>query len=200
MYTRKENDKMNVKGLKNILREVDEELTVLLRSKEGRDLYRKSVGEFMENTTFDKYHCEKMIPGFFYRYNIEYKSPEELKKAFVIEVEVSKEVDHSDKITVCDFECGFGICEIYWELLHNSFASDIRNIHGYDEEERQEIRKRMKEYENLPLDYITFRFDADDVFDMYEDDPESIYDEIEDGDILAVDLFPALPDGMWLFG
>lgn len=190
---------MNVEGLKNILREVDEELTVLIRSKEGEDLFRESVSEFMENTTFDKYHCERMIPGFFYRYNVEYKSPEELKKAFVIEIEVSKDVDHSDKITIYDFEWKFGGCEAYWDLLHNSFASDIRNIHNYEKEEQQEIRKRMKEYENLPLDYIELRFDAEEVFEMYEDDPDSVYDEIEDGDILAVNMLPVLPNGMWLF-
>lgn len=190
---------MNVKGLKNILREVDEELTVLLRSKGGEDLFRKSVSEFMENTTFDKYHCEEMVLGFFYDCDNEYGTSEELKRAFLIEATVSKEIDCSDKITICDFQCRFGGCETYWDLLHNSFAFDIRNIHNYEKEEQQEIRKRMKEYENLPLDYIELRFDADEVFEMYEDNPDSVYDEIEDGDILAVNMLPVLPNGMWLF-
>ena len=50
----------------------------------------------------------------------------------------------------------------------------------------------------LPI-YIELRFDAEEVFEMYEDDPDSVYDEIEDGDILAVNMLPVLPNGMWLF-
>lgn len=190
---------MNIKGLKNILREVDEGLTVVLSNKKGEEIFRKTLEEFMEDSTFDNYHCENMTPGFFFEYDVKYKSPEELKKAFVIEAKVSEEIDSSEEMTIHDFEWGFAGCESYWCLLHNSFVFDISNIHSYDEEDRQLVRRKMKEYDSLPLDYIRLRFDPEEIFEIYEDDPDAVYDEIEDGDILMVDVNPVLPNGMWLF-
>lgn len=190
---------MNIKGLKNILREVDEELTVVLCNKKGEELFKKPLKELMKNSTFDKFHCERMTLGFFFKYDFEYKSSEELKKAFVIEAEVSNETDSSDEITIHDFEWGFAGCETYWCLLHNSFTFDISNIHDYDEEDQQLVRRKIKEYESLPLDYIRLRFDSEEIFEIYEKDPDAVYDEIEDGDILMVDVNPVLPNGMWLF-
>ena len=58
----------------------------------------------------------------------------------------------------------------------------------------------MKKYNKFPLDYIELYFDEYDVFDMYEDDPEAVYDEIDFGNILSVNMFPLLPEGMLLFG
>lgn len=51
---------MNIKGMKNILREVDKELMVLLYDTDDKELFRKPLEELMEDTAFDKYHCEQM--------------------------------------------------------------------------------------------------------------------------------------------
>ena len=40
---------MNVKGLKNILREVDEELTVLFYDTDGKELFTKPLEKLMED-------------------------------------------------------------------------------------------------------------------------------------------------------
>lgn len=48
---------MNIKGMKNILREVDKELMVLLYDTDDKELFRKPLEELMEDTAFDKYHC-----------------------------------------------------------------------------------------------------------------------------------------------
>ena len=84
----------------------------------------------------------------------------------------------------------------YSNLIHKSLVYDIEHIFDYDEEAQREIRSMLKKYGNFPLDYLNLYFDEDEVFEMYEDDPEAV----ESGNILAVDMFPVLPKGMWLFG
>ena len=87
---------MNVKELKNIFREVDEELMVLLYEASGKHLFRKSLGELMKDTTFDKYHCEETTCVFNYDCDDKYESAEEIKKQFLICVEVTKKADPSE--------------------------------------------------------------------------------------------------------
>lgn len=202
ILTGKENERMNVKGLKNILREVDEELTILFYDTDGKELFRKPLEKLMEDASFDKLHCEQMACVFNYDSNDGYKNPEEIKKKFLISIGVSNKADSTDKLTMGDFGSDFWDCDgmTYGNLLHKSLAYDIEHIRDYDKEAQKEIGSMMIKYASFPLDYIRLYFDADEVFDMYEDDPEAVYDEIDFGNILAVDMFPILPAGMWLFG
>lgn len=193
---------MNIKGMKNILREVDKELMVLLYDTDGEDLFRKPLEELMEDTTFDQYHCKQMKCVLNYDSDAGYKTPEEIKEKLLISIGVNSKVDSSDKLTIGDFEDGFWDCDgmAYSNLMHKSLVFDIEHFDDYDKEAQKEIRRMVKKYAKFQLDYIELFFDEDEVFEMYEDDPESVYDEIEYGNILAVDMFPILPEGMWLFG
>ena len=67
---------MNIKGMKNILREVDKELMVLLYDTDDKELFRKPLEELMEDTAFDKYHCEQMSCILNYDSDAGYKNPE----------------------------------------------------------------------------------------------------------------------------
>ena len=193
---------MNIKGMKNILREVDKELMVLLYDTDDKELFRKPLEKLMEDTAFDKYHCEQMACVLNYDSDAGYKNPEELKKQFLISIGVNNKVDTSDRLTIGDFEDGFWDCGgiAYSNLMHKNLVYDIEHFDDCDKEAQKEIRRMMKKYNKFPLDYIELYFDEYDVFDMYEDDPEAVYDEIDFGNILSVNVFPLLPEGMLLFG
>ena len=61
--------------------------------------------------------------------------------------------------------------------MHKNLVYDIEHFDDCDKEAQKEIRHMMKKYNKFPLDYIELYFDEYDVFDMYEDDPEAVYDE-----------------------
>lgn len=200
---------MNVKGLKNILREVDKRLNIKLccYKEDGRCdfVFDSNIEELMKYSKYDKnvvesFECHLM--SIMLGEVIEYTCIDDVEKDFYISVAIRTQTEPDEAVTMSEFReiCFNEDMAVTNNLLHKSFVADMDNFENLDAEDQEIIIRAKEEYFSLPVDYITLNFDKKSLFELFTEDPDIFWVSEEVMDIEVINLFPALPDGMWLFG
>lgn len=194
-------DKLNVRGLKYLLRCARRDLHIKFYDADSYDdIAKMTIGELLQDCTYDNYE----IDNFESQLIIEddFNSPEDILNSYILNVGVWTNAtcdgerttveNLSDLYSSDNSSCTFG-------LMHTLFISEVRWIHLYDEEERTDIRTRLAEYMELPADSLTLKFDEYDLFDLWKDYGWDFDGENEYMELMSVEINPVLPDGMILF-
>ncbi|MBQ7916760.1 MAG: hypothetical protein IJ315_08290 [Firmicutes bacterium] len=190
---------MNLNGMKKLLRNERQQLMVkVYEAVTGELLYSASIGEFREKgSPYDRSEVMWVFANF--DMDGEYEWEEDVIAGFEVSIAIEPEMlCQQDDITMQELS---GLFECQWRMTYNQgmcehFRFRLRHLSQYSQREQEEILARLQAYGELKADYIKLHFDVDEMYSFWVDAQDGLEADDDYDELMSVDLYPVLPEGM----